>query len=171
MSSEALLASFLAATNEVAELNTEYLLCPELDSVPATIVDYQLKTGMSTAKDGEGEKPWYMLSFQYEVDSAEAREVMARDKVMVYGQPIFLAVEPDFSLHPTNNQGLGRLIKLFDIDMAGLSIKEIFEAFKGQYCSVKVGHRALSMKDKSPLLDDEGNQRYSAEVMAVGKPE
>lgn len=166
--SEAFLNSFLEQTAEQGELNTEYFICPELEEAPANIVDYQLRSGMSASKDGEEEKPWVMLSFKWDVDDQSAREAVGRDNVHVYGQPIFLSITPDGKLDSVNNQSLGRLLKLFNTDITGMSMKEIFESFKGQRATVKIGHRALTMKDGSPLLDEAGEQRYSAEVVAVG---
>lgn len=168
MSAENFLNSFLAQTNETAELNTEYFICPELEEAPATVSDYQLKSGMSKGKDGESERPWVALTLQWDINSPEAREATQRDTVKVYGQPVFLAITEQGQLDPVNNQALGRLYKLFGIDVSGLTIKEMLDCLKGQYASVKVKHRALINKDKEPLLDDEGNQRYSAEVVAVG---
>jgi hypothetical protein len=166
MSSESLLNSFMESTEAVGELSTEYLLCPELDSCPATIKEVKFDEG--SKNNGEKEVPWLAFTLRFNVDSEEAREVTGRDEVLVWGGRNFLALTPDNQIDPLNNQGLARLVKLFNLE--GLDFKELFDSFPGQYCSVKVKHRALSNKE-GPILDEEGNQRFLAEVTAVGKPE
>lgn len=170
MSAQNLMNSFLDTANEEAEFSTEFLLCPEIDSAPATVKKWDWQAGTYTDKNTQEEKPWAILNLQWNVDSPEAREVVKRDEVIVR-QSVSLAITHDNKLDKDNNQALARLFKLFGIDPAGLTPKQIFDNFIGQYGYVKVQHRALINKAKEPLLDDEGKQRYSAEVVAVGKGE
>lgn len=167
MSAQEMLNSFLDQTVEAAELNTEYKLCPEIESAPAIIEDVTFNSGSRASKDGEAEEPWVSAQFKYKVDSQEAREELGRDTVIVSGSPLFLNFEKDGTLSVPNNQPLARMVKLCGIEIQGLSVRQIFECFKGQPVTVKVTHRALT-KDKQPLLDEEGNQRYMAEVSGVG---
>lgn len=170
MSAENLLNSFLETTVETAELNSEFLLCPEMEDVPVTVKDSTFRIGTYVGKaDGE-EKIWANLSLQYVVDSAEAREAVKRDEVIVYGAPIFLTIDPEtMQLDPDNNQALARTLKVFGLTVEpGMSVKEIFDSFIGGYCIAKITHRAMENKEGA-ILDEEGNQRYSAEVSAIGK--
>ena len=167
MSAANLLNSFLETANDEAEFNTEFLLCPEIESAPATLEKQSVRTGTFT-RDGE-ERQWAMLDLEWNVDSQEAREFLGRDKVIVR-QTVSLTLNDEGKLDQNNNQSLGRLFKLFEINRADFPhYGAMFEALIGQYAQVKVKHRALTQKDKSPLLDDEGNQRYAAEVVSVGK--
>lgn len=167
MSATELLNSFLEQTVDSAEMNTEYLLCPELEDVPVIVKKYQIRNGTSV-RDGI-EKPWFMMSLQYTIDSQEAREAVKRDEVTVYGQPIFLTVSEEGKLDMDNNQNLARTLKIFDIDIEGKTNKEIFDSFIGCYAIGKIAHSAMTDKNGEMMLDEEGNQRYRAEVTAIGK--
>jgi hypothetical protein len=156
----------MAATEEVGELSTEYLLCPEFDSVPATI--FEVKFDEGSKNNGEREVPWLSYTLRFEIDSEEARTALGRDKVFVSGNRNFIALTPSNQIDPNNNQQLARITKLFGLE--GKPFKELFDSLPGQYCAVKVKHRALT-KDREPLLDEEGNQRYVSEVTSIGKPE
>lgn len=155
--------------NEEGQLNSEYFICPELEDVPVTVKDYTFRSGTYTSKAGE-EKIWSSLTLQYDVDSQEAREEMKRDEVVVYGSSIFLSIDAEtLKLDPDNNQSLARTLKIFGLSIEdGMTVAEIFESFKGGYCMGKVTHRAMENKD-GPVLDEEGNQQYGAEVSAIGK--
>ena len=167
MSAEALLNNFLdSSVAEGGELNTQYLLCPELDAAPASITKWDVKTGTFTDKGGE-ERQWAILQLTWNIDSEEARQATKRDEVTV-NQSVSLALTSEGKLDPDNNQALARLAKMFDLDI-GVSVRELFGSFIGQFGYVKVAHRALVNKQKEALLDEEGNQRYSAEVVGVGK--
>lgn len=164
MSAEALLASFLQQTNSETELNTEYFSCPEFEEVPASIASHEIKTGMATSKNGEQEKPWFSLNLKWSIDSEVAREAVHRDEVLVNGRPIFLTVSPDNTLDPVNNQPLARLLKMFEIDMAGMTNAEIFACLNGKQATVRVVHRALTNKSGEALLDEKGEPRFAPEV-------
>ena len=169
MSAEALLNNFLdSAVSQTGELNTEYLLCPELDAAPASIEKWDVKTGTFTDKKTGEERQWAILQLTWNVDSPEAREVVKRDDVKV-GQSVSLSLTAEGRLDPDNNQALGRLCKLFDLEIGSMAVRELFNSMIGQFAYVKVAHRALVNKDKEALLDESGNQRYSAEVVGVGK--
>jgi len=167
MSAEALLEGFLQQTVDSAELNTEFLLCPELEGVPVTVKKWDIKTGTYNDKEGV-EKAYYNLTIQYIVDSEEARAELSRDEVVVYGSSVFLTVSEEGKLDLQNNQMLARTLRVFDCPVENLTNKEILDSLIGCYGVGKVTHRALSNK-AGPLLDEEGNQRYSAEVSAIGK--
>jgi hypothetical protein len=170
MSAANLMQSFLESTLDQAEYNDKTLICPELDSVPASIDKWDLQAGTFMDSSTQEEKPWAMLNLQWNVDSQEAREHCKRDKVIVR-QTVSLSLTPDNKLDKDNNQPLIRLCNMFKIDYKGSKPKAIFESFTGQFAYLKVRHRALINKQKEPLLDEEGNQRYSAEVVGVGPEE
>jgi len=167
MSASELLNSFMEQTVDSAEMNTEYLLCPEVEDVPVIVKDYQIRNGTSV-RDGV-ERPWFMVSLQYTIDSQEAREAVKRDEVIVYGLPIFLTVSEEGKLDMDNNQSLARTLKIFDIDIEGKTNKEIFDSFIGCYAIGKVSHSLMVDKAGEAMLDEEGWQRYRAEVTAIGK--
>lgn len=163
-----LLDNFLDSTVETAELYTEYFLCPVFDSVPASIKEVEFNTGMAKSKNGEEEKPWFSVQFKYDIDSQEAREAVHRDTVTLPGRPIFLNLDKDGKIDPINNQTIARMIKMFGIDISGMSVRAIFDSFKGQYVTARVIHRELKDKDGNYLLDDEGKIRVAAEVSNIG---
>ena len=164
MSAEQLVADFLATTVESSEMNTEYKLCPELEEAPLTVKGTELRAGTYQDSASGEERAWYSLSVEYSVDSPEAREEMGRDEVVVYGS-VFLTVK-DGELDMENNQQLAKLLKIFDINPTELTIQEIFDSLIGNYCVGKITHVA-QMKKKEPVLDDEGNPKYNAEVTMV----
>lgn len=169
MSAENLLNSFLETTQDEGQFETEYKLCPELDAAPATVKKYDVKAGTYTNKQGE-EAAWCNLTLTWDVDSQEAREAIGRDEVNVR-QAIMLSFEKGTTkLSKTDNLALGRLLKIWDLDASGISLKDLLESLIGQYAVVKVAHRPMIGKDKAQLTDDEGNPRFAAEVVAVGKP-
>lgn len=167
MSATELLNNFLEQTVDSAEMNTEYLLCPELEDVPVIVKNYQIRNGTSV-RDGV-EKPWFMMNLQYTIDSQEARDTVKRDEVNVYGQSIFLTVSEDGKLDMDNNQSLARTLKIFNVDVEGKTNKEIFDSLIGCYAVGKVAHSAMTDKTGAAMLDEEGEQRYRAEVTAIGR--
>lgn len=168
MSAEALLNNFLdSSVAEGGELNTQYLMCPELSAAPASITKWDVKTGTFTDKKTGEERQWAILQLTWNIDSEEAREATKRDEVNV-NQSVSLSLTSEGKLDTDNNQTLGRLAKMFDLDI-GTSVRDLFNSFIGQFAYVKVTHRALTNKAGEALLDEEGNQRYSAEVTGVGK--
>lgn len=166
MSAESLLNKALNASDESQEFNTDYLLCPELDSAFGTITDWTFNSGTWTDAE-QKERIWANLQLRWDVDSQEAREAIKRDKVIV-SQPIMLAITDEGELDRDNNQQFARLMKLFSIKASDYgTLKDLFDAFKHQTGYVKVKQRGLTNKSKEPLLDDEGNQKFVAEVVAV----
>ena len=149
------------------EFNTDYLLCPELDSAFGTISDIKFTSGTWTERDTQKERIWANLQLLWSIDSDEAREATKRDKVTV-AQPLMLNFTDEGDLDKTNNQPLARLLKMFSIQASEhKDLQSLFNAFKHQTGYVKVKHRFLVNKEKEPLLDESGNQRVSAEVVAV----
>lgn len=165
MSAEALLNKIMntPAIQNDEEFNTEYALCPELDSAFGTVKDWKFTNGTWVDQEGK-ERIWANLQLRWEIDSDEARASMKKDIVIV-PQTIMLSITENGELDKDNNQQFARLMKLFSIKPSEHA--NLFDAFKHQNGWVKVAHRALQNKAKEPLLDDEGNQRYVAEVVAV----
>ena len=166
MSAESLLTKALNASGTDQEFNTEYLLCPEVDSAFGTITDWTFSSGTWTDEQ-QKERIWANLQLRWEIDSQEAREAIKRDKVIV-SQPIMLSITDDGELDKDNNQQLARLMKMFSIKASDhRQLKDLFDAFRHQTGYVKVKQRGLTNKAKEPLLDSEGNQKIVAEVVAV----
>ena len=168
MSAQELLTSFMDAEIGTEELNEEYFVCPELEDVPITVVDYDIRIGTYVDKATDEEKIWSNLILKFNVDSDEAREELKRDKVIVPGSPIFLRVnEETRQLDPDNNQPLAKLIKLFGLSMeAGATTQQLFESFKGCYCYGVIRQRDMINKDKEIVRDEEGNAKQVAEVVS-----
>ena len=167
MSAQDLMNSMLDATVENTEFESEFKTVPEIDSAFGQITKWDLKAG-SSIRDGE-ERPWARLELTWNVDSPEAREEIGRDEVNVK-QQIMLSFEPGTtSLSKTQNITLGRLIKLFDIEASELSTRELFDCFVGKQGTVKVGHVPMMKGKNDPMRDDDGNQIFRAEIVAVGR--
>jgi hypothetical protein len=165
--SEELVNSFLDAVNDDSAMNTEYLVCPELESAPATVEKIEVNVGTYTDKKTQQERKWANLQLVWDIDSEEARQVVKRDKVSVR-QTIMLAFNKDeTALDNDNNQTLGRLLKMFDIDKAGKTNGQLFESFVGRFAYVKVVQRHIQNKEKELQYDGEGNPRMMPEVVAV----
>ena len=172
MSAEQLMADFLATEGAEEELSLEYPLCPELEDVPVTVQKHQFRMGTYIVKEGYPdageERIWANLSLQFLVDSDEAREAIKRDEVILFGSSIRISIK-DGKLDPNNNQALARTLKVFGLTSTELSMQELFDSFTGTSAIGKITHRALENKEGA-ILDEEGNQRYGAEVSALGKP-
>lgn len=165
--SEELVNSFLDAVNDDSAMNTEYLICPELESAPATVDKIEVSVGTYIDKKTQQEKKWANLQLVWDIDSEEAREATKRDKVSVR-QTIMLAFNKDeTALDNDNNVVLGRLLKMFEIDKAGKTNGQLFESFVGRFAYVKVVHRQILNKEKEIQYDADGNPRMMPEVVAV----
>lgn len=161
MSTDTLIANLLDTVNETADGSTEYKLCPPV-SANATIKKWDLASGTRKSQNGETEEPWFSITFQWDIDSPEAREAIGRDTVLVSQNPIFITLNEQGHLSSGVNQNvaLWRLIQLFDIPTAGVSLRGIFDSFVGQYAFVQVEHRAYQNKSNETV--------YSANVTRVG---
>jgi hypothetical protein len=140
-----LLNNFLDTVNDSVELESERVLCPEIDC-NMTIKKVDLASGTSKSKDGEGERPWFAATIQYEIDSQEAREATGRDSVVVFGRPMYLNFLETGGLDPKNNIELGKLVKVLGLD-TNVSTRDLLNSLQGQYLAGSVKHRTISRKD------------------------
>ena len=161
MSTTDLINSFLDTVNEAAEFETERQLLPKDFESNGSIVKYQLNAGTSKSADGSEEKPWCSVTFEWELDSQELRELMSRDKVVGFGRPLYLNFMPTGGLHPKENVELAKMAQLCGINMSKMSVREILDSFIGQYLKAKVLHRTYQNKS--------GDTVVSANIVCIGE--
>ena len=160
---EQLLNSFLDTVNETAELETERTLLPKDVECNASIVKYQLAAGTSISKETQEERAWCSVTFEYELDSQEVREVIGRDKAIGFGRPIYLNFLETGGFDPKNNQELGKMMRLAGIQPAQMTVREILDSFVGQYLRVRILHRTYKNKSDETVT--------SANIVVIGEAE
>jgi hypothetical protein len=162
--SQELMNNFLDTVNEVGELESERVLLPDGLEANATIDKFELASGTSKSRDGEEERQWISVTFHFDLDSAEAREHIGRDKAIGIGRPMYLNFLEDRTLDPKNNVDLGKMLKICDINPTGLSTRDILNSLVNQYVRVRVVHRNYTPSGST-------EQKTAANVIVIGPSE
>lgn len=158
----------LLTTEVSGEISSSRQLCPEGINIPASIEGYIPASGTLTSADGESERAWYSITFQYLIEDKEIQSLLGRDKVIVQGKAIYLSKSASGALDLLANDNLGILIRLFNISEVGKTVREVLDSFLGHTCVVQVAHITRMKKDEV-VLDVLGNPIIDARVVGIAK--